>query len=123
MFEYLIVAKIRPSYKCYTDGQKMNMYMLTMYIIHGPFGYVMLNHDLWLNVGCDFIYVIKAILVVNIDCNCFIVTNLIMHLEATSNDCAWMQHWMLHLKQYSIEHWIKHLINYIWNSYKKISKF
>jgi hypothetical protein len=30
---------------------------------------------LWLDVGCDFIYVTKAFLVVNIDCNCFIVTN------------------------------------------------
>jgi hypothetical protein len=79
MFEYLIVvkivAKIRLSYKCYTDGQKMNMYMMTIYIIHGSFGDVMLNHDLWLNVGSDFIYVIKTILVVNIDYNYFIVTN------------------------------------------------
>ncbi len=41
------------------DGQRMNMYMLTIYIIHGPFDDVMLNHDLSLNVGC----------------NCFMVTN------------------------------------------------
>jgi hypothetical protein len=39
---YLIVVKIvvKPifSYKCYMNGQRMNMYMLTIYIIHGPFG-------------------------------------------------------------------------------------
>jgi hypothetical protein len=51
----------------------MNMYML--YIIHGPFGDVMLSHDLWLDVGCDFTYATKAILVVNVGCNCFIVAN------------------------------------------------
>jgi hypothetical protein len=27
------------------DGQSLNMYMLTIYIIHGPFGDVMLNYD------------------------------------------------------------------------------
>jgi hypothetical protein len=42
----------------------MNMYMLTIYIIHGPFGGVMLSHDLQLDVGCDFNYGTKAILVV-----------------------------------------------------------
>jgi hypothetical protein len=77
MCGYLIVAKIvaktRFSCKCYTDGQKMNMYML--YIIHGPFGDIMLSHDLWLDVGCDFTYATKTILVVNVGCNCFIVTN------------------------------------------------
>jgi len=79
MCEYLIVVKIvakpRPKYKCYTNGQRMNMYMLTIYIIDDPFGNIMLNHDLWLNVGCDFTYATKAILVVNVGCNCFIVAN------------------------------------------------
>jgi hypothetical protein len=51
------------------------MYMLTIYIIHGPFDNIMLSHDLQLNVGCNFTYAIKAILIVNIGCNCFIVTN------------------------------------------------
>jgi tryptophan-rich sensory protein len=55
MFEYLIVikiiAKIKLTCKCYTNGEKMNMYMLTIYIIHGPFGYVMMSHILQLNVG------------------------------------------------------------------------
>jgi len=53
----------------------MNMYMLTIYIIHGPFDNIMLSHDLQLNVGCNFTYAIKAILIVNIGCNCFIVIN------------------------------------------------
>jgi hypothetical protein len=38
--------------------------MLTIYIIHGPFGDVMLSHDLRLIVACDFTYVTNAILVV-----------------------------------------------------------
>jgi len=32
------------------DGQRMNIYMLTVYIIHCPFGDVMLSHDLQLDV-------------------------------------------------------------------------
>jgi hypothetical protein len=43
------------------DGQKMNMYMLTVYIIHCPFGDVMLNHDLQLDVKGDFTYATKII--------------------------------------------------------------
>ncbi len=46
------------------DGQRMNMY-----IIHGSFGDIVLSHDLQLNVGCDFIYAIKTILVINVGCN------------------------------------------------------
>ncbi len=49
------------SYKCYTDGHKMNMYTLTIYIIYGPFGDIMLSHDLQLYVGCNFTYATKAI--------------------------------------------------------------
>jgi hypothetical protein len=79
MCEYLIVVKIvaktSHSCKCYMDGQKMNMYMLIVYIIHGPFGDVMLSHDLWFDVGCNFTYAIKIILVINVNCNCLIVTN------------------------------------------------
>ncbi len=59
-----IVAKTKLSCKCYMDGQKMNMY-----IIHGSFDDIMLSHDLRLNVGCDFIYAIKTILVLNVGCN------------------------------------------------------
>jgi hypothetical protein len=55
--------------------QKMTMYMLIVYIIHGAFGDVMLSHDLQLHVGYDFTYTTKAILIVNVSCIYFIVTN------------------------------------------------
>jgi hypothetical protein len=55
--------------------QRMNMYMLTVYIIHGSFGDIMLRHDLQLDVGYDFLYATKAILVINVGCNYFIITN------------------------------------------------
>jgi hypothetical protein len=35
----------------------------------------MLSHDLRLNVGSNFIYVAKAILIVNVGCKCFIIAN------------------------------------------------
>jgi len=35
----------------------------------------MLSNDLWLDVGCDFTYATKAILVINVGYNYFIVTN------------------------------------------------
>jgi hypothetical protein len=69
-----IVEKIK-TYKCYVNGQRMNMYKLTIYIIHGPFDDVMMNHDLWLNVKCNFIYATKAILIINVDYNYFIIIN------------------------------------------------
>ncbi len=50
MHKYLIIVKIiaktKPSYEYYTNGQRMNMYMLIIYIIHGSFGDIMLSHDL-----------------------------------------------------------------------------
>jgi hypothetical protein len=79
MYGYLIVVKIvaktRLNCKCYKDSQKMNMYILTIYIIHSPFNDVMLSHDLQLNVKCNFIYATKTILVVNVDCKRLIVIN------------------------------------------------
>ncbi len=69
-----IVAKTKFSYKWYMNGQ-MNMYTLIVYIIHGPFGDVALNHDLWLDVECDFTYAIKSILVINVGCKWLIVAN------------------------------------------------
>jgi hypothetical protein len=68
-----IVVKTRPSCKCYMNVQRMNMYCLTIYILHSPFGEVMLNHDLQLHVECNFMYAIKAILLVNVGSNCFIM--------------------------------------------------
>jgi hypothetical protein len=70
-----IVAKTKLTCKCYTNGQTMNMYTLTVYIIHGPFGNIMLSHDLWLDVACNFTYATKAILVIKLGCSYFIVTN------------------------------------------------
>jgi hypothetical protein len=74
-------CKKKLSCKCYMDGQRMNMYNLTIYIIHGAFGDIMLSHYLWLGVGCDFIYATKTILVVNVGCICFIIT--IWHLSSS----------------------------------------
>jgi hypothetical protein len=53
----------------------MNMYKSIVYIIHGSFGDIVLSHDLRLDVGCDSIYATKTILVTNVGCNCFIITN------------------------------------------------
>ncbi len=79
-----LVAKIKLSCKCYTDGQRLNMYMLTVFIIHGPFSDVMLNHNLLLDVRCDFIYATKRTLVGNVGCNYFMVTNWHFSSSATS---------------------------------------
>jgi hypothetical protein len=38
-------------------------------------GKVMLSHDLRLDVGSNFIYVTKAILILNVGCKCFIIAN------------------------------------------------
>jgi hypothetical protein len=52
-----------------------NEHVYVNYIIHCAFRDVMLSHDLWLDVGCNIILAINAILVVDIGCNYFIVTN------------------------------------------------
>jgi hypothetical protein len=54
---------------------KLNMYTLTIYIIDGLFGDIILNLALRLHVGCDYTYTIKIILVVNVNYNYFIVSN------------------------------------------------
>jgi hypothetical protein len=79
-----IVAKIDFSYKCYMDGQWMNMNTLTVFIIHGPLSDVTLNHNLWLDVRCDFTYATKRTLVVNVGCNYFMVANWHYSSSATS---------------------------------------
>jgi len=68
-------CKNKPICKCYTYGQRMNMYMLIVYIIHGPFGDIMLSHDFQLNVRCNFHLCNYVILVVNVGCNYFIIAN------------------------------------------------
>jgi hypothetical protein len=93
MCGYLIVVKIitktRLSYKSYTNGQRMNMYMLIVHIIHGPFGDIMLTHDLQLNIGYNFIYVTKAILVINVACKYFILTNRSLQIDIFLRDHSW----------------------------------
>jgi hypothetical protein len=74
-FDVKLVAKTRLSCKCYMNGQRMNMYTLTIYIIDAPFVNIMLSHDLQPNIRCNFTYATKTILVVNVHCNCFIDTN------------------------------------------------
>jgi hypothetical protein len=37
----------------------MNMYMLIIYTIHGPFDDIMLSHDLQLHVECDSLMQLK----------------------------------------------------------------
>jgi len=41
-----IVAKTRLNFKCHTNGQRMNMYTLIVYIIYGRYGDVMMSFDL-----------------------------------------------------------------------------
>jgi hypothetical protein len=66
----------------------MNMYMLTIYIIHGSFGDVMLCYDLRLNVACNFTYATNTILIVNVDYNYFIVANWYFSFrDRTNNFC------------------------------------
>jgi hypothetical protein len=43
-----------------------------------------LNHNLWLDVRCDFIYAIKRTLVLNVGCNYFMVVNWHYSSSATS---------------------------------------
>ncbi len=63
------------SYKLYTNGQWMKVYMLTIYIIHVECDDIMLSDHLELNVVCDFTYASNGILVVHVGCNLFLVAN------------------------------------------------
>ncbi len=63
------------SCKLYMNGQRMKVYMLTIYIIHVECDDIMLNHNLQLDVACDFAYATNGILVVHVGCNLFLVAN------------------------------------------------
>ncbi len=52
-------------------------------------GDVMLSHDLWLDVGCNFTYAIQAILVVNVGCNFFMIVNWNHKLIAFGENKLW----------------------------------
>jgi hypothetical protein len=58
----------------YTN-QRMEMYMLSIYFIHGKCVNITLNHHLQLKVQCDFIYATKGFFSNKVDCNWFLVTN------------------------------------------------
>jgi hypothetical protein len=61
------------SCKFYMDGQRMRVYMLSVYIIHVERDDIILSHHMWLYVACDFIYVGNKILVVHVGCNLCLV--------------------------------------------------
>jgi hypothetical protein len=69
------------SYKLYTNGQRMKVYMLIIYIIHVECDEIMLSHHLRFDVARDFIYATNIILVIHVDCNLFLVTNYSCKLE------------------------------------------
>ncbi len=54
-------------------SQKVEVYTLIIYVIHGKCANTMLSHHLRLKVQCNFTYVIKGF--ENFDCNYFLVTN------------------------------------------------
>jgi hypothetical protein len=54
---------------------ELNIYVWIIYIINGLFCDIMLDNDLWLDIGCDYTYVIKIILIVNVNYNYFIISN------------------------------------------------
>jgi hypothetical protein len=63
------------SYKLYTNGQLMKVYVLIVYMILVDCNDIMLGHHLQLDVACDFIYVINEISIVHVSCNLFLVAN------------------------------------------------
>jgi hypothetical protein len=69
LYNYLIVINVANNVWIF-DSYKNNIYLQMLYnwskdehvyIIHGPFGDVMMSHDLWVDVKCDFTYATKAI--------------------------------------------------------------
>jgi hypothetical protein len=70
------------SCKLYTNGQRMKVYILTVYIIHVECDDIMLSHHLWLDVTCDFAYASNGILIVQVSYNLFLVTNFNHKIEA-----------------------------------------
>jgi hypothetical protein len=63
------------SCKLYMNGQRMKVYMLTIYIIHVECDDIILNHHLQLNAACNFIYATNGILIVHFGCILFLVAN------------------------------------------------
>jgi hypothetical protein len=74
------------SWKLYTNGQWMKVYMLTIYIIYGECDDIMLNHHLLLDVAYNFIYVTNEILIVHVGSNLFLVANFNCKLKLFFSD-------------------------------------
>ncbi len=70
------------------NGQWMKSYMLNVYIIHVECADIVMNHHLWLNVGCNFTYVINGIQLHVLICNFFIVVNYNCKLTFFFNDTS-----------------------------------
>ncbi len=66
--------KLVSSYKCCTF-QRMEVYMLTIYFIHGKCVEIMWSHHLWLKVQCNFTYATNGCFNCKVDYNYFLVTN------------------------------------------------
>jgi hypothetical protein len=56
-------------------NQDMEVYMLTIYFIHGKCVDIMLTHHLQLIVQCYLVYATQGFFSFKVDCNCFLVTN------------------------------------------------
>jgi hypothetical protein len=63
------------SYKLYTNGQHMKVYVLTIYMILVDCDDIILGYHLQLDVACEFIYAINESFVVHVGCNLVLVAN------------------------------------------------
>ncbi len=73
--DYILIAKMGISCKLHMNGEWMKSYMLTIYIIHMECVDIMANHQLQLNIECNFIYANNGFLIACVDYNFFIFAN------------------------------------------------
>ncbi len=59
------------SCKFYMNGQRMKMYIRSVYIIYAECENIMLSHHLQLDVACDFTYATNGVLVIHVGCKLF----------------------------------------------------
>jgi len=52
--EVFLITKMGISCKLHMNGQRMRLYMLTIYIIHVQCADIMMSYHLWLEVECNF---------------------------------------------------------------------
>jgi len=53
------------------NGQRMKMYIRSVYIIYAECENIMLSHHLQLDVACDFTYATNGVLVIHVGCKLF----------------------------------------------------